>query len=101
MKDPKKMHFESLRAVLEDQNVDGVLMSLHISDYSPWDLGIYGHIEAVRELVPKYEKPVIVVPVGSEQEGTRRALEWVKNVAVFDDIRAAFRAFAALAPRGG
>jgi acetyltransferase len=101
MKDPKKMHFESLKAVLEDQNVDGVLMSLHISDYSPWDLGIYGHIEAVRELAPKYEKPVIVVPVGSEQEGTRRALEWVKNVAVFDDIRAAFRAFAALAPRGG
>jgi acetyltransferase len=100
MKDPKKMHLESLKAVLEDENVDGALMSLHIADYSPWDLGIYGHIEAIRELVPNYNKPVIVVPVGAEQEGTRRALEWVKNVAVLDDIRAAFRAFSALASKG-
>ncbi|MFQ5816299.1 MAG: acetate--CoA ligase family protein [Candidatus Hydrothermarchaeaceae archaeon] len=100
MKDPKKMHMESLKAVLEDENVDGALMSLHIADYSPWDVGIYGHTEAIRELAPKYEKPVIVVPVGTEQEGTRRALEWIKNVAVFDDIRAAFRAFSALAPKG-
>jgi len=100
MKDPKKMHIESLKAVLEDENVDGALMSLHIADYSPWDVGVYGHIEAIRELAPKYEKPVIVVPVGTEQEGTRRALEWIKNVAVFDDIRAAFRAFSVLAPKG-
>lgn len=101
MKDPRLMHVESLKAVLEDKNVDGVLMSLHIADYSPWDVGIYGHIEAIRELAPNYGKPVIVVPVGSDQDGTRRALEWVKNVAVFDDIRAAFRAFSALAPKEG
>jgi acetyltransferase len=101
MKDPKKMHVESLKAALEDENIDGILMSLHIADYSPWDLGIYGHIEAVRELAPSYGKPVIIVPVGVEQEGTRRALEWVKNVTVFDDIRAAFMAFSALAPAGG
>jgi acyl-CoA synthetase (NDP forming) len=99
MKDPRGMHMESLKAVLEDGNVDGVLMSLHIADYSPWDMGVYGHIEALRELAPNYDKPVIVVPVGAEQEGTRRALEWIKNVAVFDDIRSAFRAFSALVKR--
>ena len=100
MKDPKKMHMTSLKAVLEDKNVDGVVMSLHIADYSPWDVGIYGHAEAIRELAPQYGKPVIAVPVGSEQGGTRRALEWIKNAAVFDDIRAAFRALSALAPKG-
>jgi acyl-CoA synthetase (NDP forming) len=101
MKDPRLMHVESLKAVLEDKNIDGVLLSLHIADYSPWDVGTYGHIEAIRELAPNYGKPVIVVPVGVEQDGTRRALEWVKNVAIFDDIRAAFRAFSALAPKEG
>lgn len=100
MKDPKGMHMASLKAVLEDENVDGVVMSLHIADYSPWDVGIYGHAEAIRELAPQYGKPVIAVPVGSVQDGTRRALEWIKNATVFDDIRAAFRAFSALAPKG-
>ena len=84
----------------QHKNVDGVVMSLHIADYSPWDVGIYGHAEAIRELAPQYGKPVIAVPVGSEQGGTRRALEWIKNAAVFDDIRAAFRALSALAPKG-
>jgi acetyltransferase len=101
MKDPGGMHLDSLKAVLEDENVDGVLMSLHIADYSPWDIGIYGHIEAIRELAPTHDKPVVVVPVGFEQEGTRRALQWIKNAAVFDDIRAGFRALSALAPGGG
>jgi acetyltransferase len=93
---PEKMHRTALKAVLEDENVDGVLISIHIADYSPWPLGTYGHIEAIRELTPQYNKPVIVVPVGTEQEGTRRSLEEIKNVAVFDDIRGAFRAFSVL-----
>lgn len=93
---PEKMHRTALKAVLEDSNVDGVLISVHIADYSPWPIGTYGHIEATREFAPQYDKPVIVVPVGTEQEGTRRSLEEIKNVAVFDNIRDAFKAFSAL-----
>jgi acyl-CoA synthetase (NDP forming) len=95
---PEKMHRIALKAVLEDKNVDGVLISIHITDYSPWPLGTYGHIEAVREFAPQYDKPVIVVPVGTEQEGTRRSVEEIKNVAVSDNIRDAFKAFSVLTP---
>lgn len=98
---PERMHKTALKVVLEDKNVDGVLLSIHIADYSPWPLGIYGHIEAIREFAPQYDKPVIVVPVGSEQEGTRRSLEEIKNVAVVDNIRDAFKAFSILTPSGG
>jgi acetyltransferase len=94
---PEKMHRTALKAVLEDENVDGVLLSIHIADFSPWPLGTYGHIEVIRELAPEYNKPVIVVPVGSEQDGTRRGLEEIKNVIVTDNIREAFRAFSILA----
>jgi acyl-CoA synthetase (NDP forming) len=93
---PEKMHKTALKAVLEDKNVDGVLLSIHIADYSPWPIGTYGHIEALRELAPQYDKPVIVVPIGTEQEGTRRSLEEVKNVVVLDSIRDAVKAFSAL-----
>jgi len=95
---PEKMHRTALKAVLEDKNVDGVLLSIHIADYSPWPVGTYGHIEAIREFAPQYDKPVIVVPIGAEQEGTRRSLEDVKNVIVCDNIRDAFKAFSLLAP---
>lgn len=101
MRGPEKMHKTALKAVLEDENVDGVLISIHIADYSPWPLGTYGHIEAIREFAPQYDKPVIVVPVGSEQEGTRRSLEEIKNVAVLDSIRDAFKAFSVLTPSEG
>ena len=101
MRGPEAMHRTALKAVLEDENVDGVLLSIHIADYSPWPIGVYGHIEAVRELAPQYDKPVIVVPIGVEQEGTRRSLEEIENVMVVDNIREAFRAFSVLAPTRG
>lgn len=97
---PEKMHKTAFKAVLEDENVDGVLISIHIADYSPWPLGTYGHIEAIREFAQQYNKPIIVVPVGAEQEGTRRGLEEIKNVAVLDAIRDALKAFSVLAPSG-
>ncbi len=95
---PERMHRTALKAVLDDKNVDGVLLSIHIADYSAWPVGAYGHAEAIKELAPQYDKPVIVVPVGDRQEGTRRYLENVKNVAVLDNLREAARAFLALLP---
>jgi acetyltransferase len=98
MRGPEKMHRTALKAVLEDENVDGVLLSLHIADYSPWPLGTYGHIQVITEMASQYNKPVIVVPIGTEQAGTRRSLEEIKNVAIFDSIREAFKAFSVLTP---
>ncbi|MEM1515512.1 MAG: CoA-binding protein [Thermoproteota archaeon] len=95
---PEKMHRSVLKAVLEDPNVDGILLSIHVSDYSGWPIGAYGHVEAIRELAPQYDKPVIVVPIGCEQEGTRRCLEGIKNTLVVDTIRDAFKAFSVLVP---
>lgn len=96
MGDPEKAHRESLKATLEDENVDGVLLSIHIADPTTWDLGVYGHIGALEDLVPKYDKPVIVVPVGTEQGETWEKIEKIDNAAVFDDIRSAMRAFSVI-----
>jgi acetyltransferase len=96
---PIRMHKTALKAVLEDENVNGVLLSIHIADYSGWPaVGSYGHVDAIAELAPQYDKPVIVVPIGVEQEATRKALENVKNVLVCDTIRDAFKAFSVIAP---
>lgn len=93
---PEKTHRESLKATLEDDNVDGVLLSIHIADPTTWDLGVYGHLDALEEFAPKHDKPIIVVPVGTEQGGTREKIEEIENTAVFDDIRSAMRAFSVL-----
>lgn len=93
MGDPHGAHEKSLKAVLEDENAAGVLLSIHVADLTTWDLGIYGHIEAVQKYAPEYEKPVISVPVGVEMDETVERLEEVENSAVFPDIRAAARAF--------
>jgi acetyltransferase len=96
---PMMMHKTALKAVLEDENVDGVLLSIHIADYSGWPaVGSYGHVDAIAELAPQYDKPIIVVPIGVEQEATRRALENIKNVMVCDTIRDAFKIFSVIAP---
>jgi acetyltransferase len=96
---PMMMHKTALKAVLEDENVDGVLLSIHIADYSGWPaVGSYGHVDAIAELAPQYDKPIIVVPIGVEQEATRRALENIKNVMVCDTIRDAFKVFSIIAP---
>lgn len=99
---PEKMHEVSHKAALEDENVDGLLVSIHIADPTSWPLGIYGHIDAIKKYAPKYDKPVIVVPVGTEQRETREELEEIKNTAVLDDVRSAMKAFSVLAslPQG-
>ncbi|MFB6352738.1 MAG: CoA-binding protein [Halobacteriales archaeon] len=91
--DAPAAHEAAIEAALEDDAVDGLLASLHIADPSPWPLGVWGHIEAFEELAPQYDKPVVVVPVGTEQGETRARLADVENVLVLDDIRQAMRAF--------
>lgn len=91
--DAPAAHEASIRASLEDDAVDGLLASVHIADPSPWPLGVWGHVDALEELAPQYDKPVIVVPVGTEQSETRGRLADVENVLVLDDIRQAMNAF--------
>ncbi|KXB01975.1 hypothetical protein AKJ44_01710 [candidate division MSBL1 archaeon SCGC-AAA261F17] len=97
---PERAHKVALKALLEDENVKGILLSIHIADPTSWNLGVYGHIDACRELAPKYSKPVAVVPVGTDQGETRNELEKIENVAVFDNIRAAARALSILSKGG-
>lgn len=91
--DAPAAHRAAIEASLEDENVDGLLLSLHIADPSPWPLGVWGHVEALEDIAPEYDKPVIVVPVGTEQDETRDRLDDVENVLVLDDIRQAMNAF--------
>ncbi|MFB6361393.1 MAG: CoA-binding protein [Halobacteriales archaeon] len=91
--DAPAAHEAAIEAALADENVSGLLASLHIADPSPWPLGVWGHIEAFESLAPQYDKPVIVVPVGTEQADTRNRLNEIENVLVLDDIRQAIRAF--------
>lgn len=93
--DAPKAHEVAIEAALEDDAVHGLLASLHIADPSPWPLGVWGHIEAFESLAPQYDKPVVVVPVGTEQGETRARLAEVDNVLVLDDIRQAVKAFRA------
>ncbi|KXA93783.1 hypothetical protein AKJ66_01020 [candidate division MSBL1 archaeon SCGC-AAA259E22] len=90
---PEKTHRAIIEAVLEDENADGILLSLHIADPTTWDLGVYGHIDALKDLVPQYDKPVIVYPVGTEQGETRKELAKIENVSVADSIEDAMRSF--------
>lgn len=91
--DAPAAHEVAIEAALEDDGVHGLLASLHIADPSPWPVGVWGHIEAFESLAPQYDKPVIVVPVGTEQAETRSRLADVENVLVLDDIRQAVKAF--------
>jgi acyl-CoA synthetase (NDP forming) len=91
--DAPTAHEASIRASLEDDAVDGLLLSVHITDPSPWPMGIWGHVDALEDLAPQYDKPVIVVPVGTEQGETRSRLDDVENVLVLDDIRQAMNGF--------
>ncbi len=90
--DAPTAHEVATEAVLADDAVDAMIASIHIADPSPWPLGVWGHIEAFEEIVPRYDKPVIVVPVGTEQGETRERLAAVDNLLVLDDIRQAVKA---------
>ena len=91
--DAPAAHEVAIRAALEDDAVDALVLSIHIADPSPWPLGVWGHVDALEELAPQYDKPVVVVPVGTEQGETRGRLADVDNVLVLDDIRQAVAAF--------
>lgn len=103
--DAPTAHEVSIQAALEDENVDGLVLSVHIADPSPWPQGIWGHIDAVEDLAPEYDKPVIVVPVGTDQSETRARLAEVENAIAVDDVRQAIQTFSVLsdfgAARGG
>lgn len=90
--DAPAAHAAAIEAVLEDDAVDGLLASFHIADPSPWPLGVWGHVDALESLAPAYDKPVVLVPVGTEQGETRARLAAVDNVLVLDDVRQAVRA---------
>lgn len=91
--DAPAAHEAAIEASLEDDAVDALLCSIHIADPSPWPLGVWGHVDALEELAPEYDKPVVVVPVGTDQSETRDRLADVDNVLVLDDIRQAMNAF--------
>lgn len=91
--DAPAAHEAAVEASLSDDAVDALLLSVHIADPSPWPVGVWGHIEALEEHAPEHDKPVIVVPVGTEQSETRDRLEDVDNVLVLDDIRQAMNGF--------
>lgn len=94
---PPKAHKISIEAALEDENFDALLLSVHITDPSPWPMGTWGHIDVLEELAPKYDKPVIVVPVGTEQSESKAKIAEIENVIAVGDIRQAVRAFSAVA----
>jgi acyl-CoA synthetase (NDP forming) len=91
--DAPAAHEAAIRAALEDDAVDGLLLSVHIADPSPWPMGVWGHVDALEDLAPQYDTPVIVVPVGTDQSETRARLAAVENVLVLDDVRQAMNAF--------
>lgn len=90
--DAPTAHEVATEAVLADDAVHALIASIHIADPSPWPLGVWGHIEAFEEIAPEYDKPVVVVPVGTEQGETRARLAAVDNLVVLDDIRQAVKA---------
>ena len=90
--DAPAAHEVAIEAALEDDAVCGLLASLHIADPSPWPMGVWGHVDAFESLAPRYDKPVVVVPVGTEQGETRARLAAVDNVVVMDDVRQGVKA---------
>lgn len=94
--DAPTAHRVAIEAPLQDDAIDALVLSLHIADPTPWPYGFWGHIDAIEDLAPEYDKPIVVVPVGTDQSETRRRLAAVENAMAVDDIRQAIRAFAAV-----
>jgi acyl-CoA synthetase (NDP forming) len=89
--DTAAAHEAAIEAALEDDQLDALLLSVHIADPSPWPVGVWGHVDALETLAPDYDKPVVVVPVGTDQSETRSRLDEVPNVTVAGDVRQGVR----------
>lgn len=94
--DTATAHEVAIEAALEDDAIDGLLLSVHIADPSPWPVGVWGHVDAIEDLAPAYDKPVVVVPVGTDQSETRARLADTENATVADDVPQAVCMFEAL-----
>lgn len=97
--DAPAAHEIAIEAALEDDNIDALVLSVHIADPSPWPLGVWGHVDALAKLAPAYDKPVVVVPVGTDQSETRAHIRDIDNTIVADDVAQAIRTVDALATR--